>query len=291
VSHHCTDTPPPPPIDCCSMKKRQGSKRATPDDHATSLETEATCETGCSCEPKPPKRGRVNAELLAVTSPRSVEPTTPQILFTPRAAELSHVKHDNVQLAVWRRLSAPQFVHSLSDPALPAASLPAFAGKIRALDGAQTILKALKRQKKRALSDTEVLELVADVGRLLKIFAKITKSKEVFVRLECKDDNGCVYWHQDCVPFRLVTTYRGPCTEWVHPELSDKTLRRKQADSKHAMSLTHHDVALFKGRGETEFGDALLGHPGIVHRSPRIEGSGVYRVVLVLDIPAKWHSE
>ena len=71
----------------------------------------------------------------------------------------------------------------------------------------------------------------------------------------------------------------------VHPDHSNATLRRRQFDSKHTQALTHHDVALFKGRGETFEGDPLLGNPGIVHRSPRVEGTGVYRVVAILDIP------
>ena len=119
----------------------------------------------------------------------------------------------------------------------------------------------------------------------MRVFAKLTKSKSVLVRLECLDDNGCQFWHQDSVQFRLLTTYRGPCTEWVHPDVSKATLKRKSADSKEAQSLCHHDVALFKGRGETFHGDGLLNHPGIVHRSPKMSGSGVHRVVLVLDIP------
>ena len=94
-----------------------------------------------------------------------------------------------------------------------------------------------------------------------------------------------LHMHQDSVAFRLLATYRGPCTEWVHPDASNATLRHKQADSKEAQSLCHHDVALFKGRGETTLGDALLNQPGIVHRSPVIQGTGVYRVVLTLDIP------
>jgi len=215
----------------------------------------------------------------------------PNIFWTKRAAELNRVTRDDVQLAVWRRAKRPQFVRSLSDPALLPSALPAFSGMITVSDGAEKVHKALLSRKRRALSDGDILELVTDIERLLKIFATVTKSPQVFVRLQCLDDNGCAFWHQDCVPFRLVTTYRGPCTEYVDPEFTDKTLRRRSFDSKHAHKLTHHDVALFKGRGETLFEDSLLGHPGIVHRSPRIEGSGVYRVVLVLDIPAEWHSE
>ena len=50
----------------------------------------------------------------------------------------------------------------------------------------------------------------------------------------------------------------------------------------------HTDVALFKGRGEDHDATKLLDHPGIVHRSPRIEAAGICRSVLVLDIPQPW---
>jgi len=45
--------------------------------------------------------------------------------------------------------------------------------------------------------------------------------------------------------------------------------------------MTHHDVAIWKGRKPMI--EDLLNHPGIVHRSPQINGTGVCRVVLVLD--------
>ena len=47
-------------------------------------------------------------------------------------------------------------------------------------------------------------------------------------------------------------------SEQVHPDLSKATLRRRRADSAQAQSLCHHDVALFKGRGETTLGDCFL---------------------------------
>ena len=131
------------------------------------------------------------------------------------------------------------------------------------------------------------------------------------------------------MPLRMVATYRGPCTEYVLPSQSIETLTFRQDDSPHAISLTHFDVALFKGRlfddekrhtgllegceepsdSEQEESDGryftedhaegesysvnsegdLLGCPGIVHRSPRIQGKGVVRLILVLDIPADFH--
>jgi hypothetical protein len=48
---------------------------------------------------------------------------------------------------------------------------------------------------------------------------------------------------------------------------------------------------LFKGRGD-EDDNFFFGQTGIVHRSPRTEGKGIYRLVLVLDIPEEgWHYE
>lgn len=70
------------------------------------------------------------------------------------------------------------------------------------------------------------------------------------MKLEVTSDDGCKYWHQDSVPFRMVTTYRGPCTEWVPPAFSKATLGGHRFNSKHSQSLSHKDVALFKGRGE-----------------------------------------
>jgi len=204
---------------------------------------------------------------------------------------LSKIKDDKVQLAVWRRASVPNFVVALSDPAIAPADLPHFEGLVASSGASQAVRKKLRSQKQLALTDADMDELVDDVDQLVRVFAKLTKSKEVFVKLERLDDNGCQFWHQDSVSFRLLTTYRGPCTEWVHPDVSKATLRRKSAHSIESRSLCHHDVALFKGRGETNHGDALLNHPGIVHRSPHIAGSGVHRVLLVLDIPRPAHFE
>jgi len=109
------------------------------------------------------------------------------------------------------------------------------------------------------------------------------------VKLQVMTNDGCRFWHQDSVPFRLVSTLRGSCTEWVPPEFSRATLKRRQHDSKHARSMNLSDVALFKGRGDAD-AESIYGQPGIVHRSPRIEESGESRVILIIDIPQEgWH--
>ena len=233
----------------------------------------------------------VDAKLLAVTPPPSTSMATDTIAVVKQPAGLAKIRDANVQLAVWRRASVPQFVVALSDPAIAPSDLPRFEGIVTSTGASKAVREQLSLQTRLALTDGDADELATDIGRLVRVFAKLTKSKDVFVKLEVLADNGCKFWHQDSVSFRLVTTYRGPCTEWVPPDASKATLRRKSADSKNAQSLCHHDVALFKGRGETSHGDSLLNQPGIVHRSPHIEGSGIHRVALVLDIPRPEHLE
>jgi len=67
-----------------------------------------------------------------------------------------------------------------------------------------------------------------------------------------------------------------------HPPDGAEVLTRPDDDTPQAMAFRAADVALFRGCG-------WPGQPhdgGIVHRSPRIAGTGVARLVLVLD--AAW---
>uniref|UniRef100_A0A7S4HNF5 DUF1826 domain-containing protein n=1 Tax=Odontella aurita TaxID=265563 RepID=A0A7S4HNF5_9STRA len=221
-----------------------------------------------------------------------------EIVFVDKICDLGAILSESVQLAVWRRESAdtPKFAATLQDPSVIPSSLPTFEGAVTC-DNVRQKLTArlcprwmLRSKLKRALPDDEAKELIDELVDLIHIFGEISQSEAVDVKLHIVDDNGCAYWHQDCVDFRLVKTLRGPCTEWVPPEHSDATLRRYKFNSKHARSLSHRDVALFKGRGETLEDDDHLNQPGIVHRSPRVmEGSGNVRLVLVLDVPQEWH--
>jgi phosphoribosyl-AMP cyclohydrolase len=81
---------------------------------------------------------------------------------------------------------------------------------------------------------------------------------------------------------RMIGTYRGPGTEWIEPGDAEAVMARPDADAPRACGLGTGDVAVFKGCG-------WPGQPhdgGILHRSPRIAGTGVVRLVLVID--AQW---
>ena len=209
---------------------------------------------------------------------------TEKLLITREIEHLRKIKRKEVQLVLWRRAAIPAFMTALSDPALPKEALPSFKGTFHPNELAD-VLKERTAKLVQAIGKDMVKELIQDICLLAHAFAAATSTEQIRVRLERVGDDGCAYWHQDSVPYRLVATYRGPCTEFVHPDHSNATLRKRKGDSQHAQAFTHSDVALFKGRGPTEYGDPLLHHPGIVHRSPRIKGSRIHRLILVLNLP------
>lgn len=220
-----------------------------------------------------------------------------QIVFVDSSSELQQITEEHVQLIVWRQKKLPNFARILSLVSLDPASLPTFQGLVTPLDAFERLSSficppyPLRSKASNALNDDDMKEMIMEISELVKVFANISKSNFVHVKLEVITDDGCAFWHQDCVEVRMVRTYCGPCTEWVPPENSKETLLNYKHDSIHSRSLCHGDIALFKGRGETLEDEELLDQPGIVHRSPRLKvKSGIRRLVLILDIPVEgWH--
>lgn len=316
-----------------------------------------------------PSHGDDEKDIIDTNDADDCDESDQQIVFLKDPYQFTEmVFREEMQLVVWRRPELPKFIHTLSQTGLDQSKLPSFYGIVTPDNCSDLMTQQLLHSDKTlyALSRSELRELIADVHRLVRIFHSIIADEEdkddddeeddkqvplppdggVHVRLECLNDNGCQFWHQDTVPLRMVTTYRGPCTQYVNPQHSIETLQNWREDSQHAQSLTHHDVALFKGRvfygdeqdeglmlsGDGEEGNVNsnegdqtkgshdndkrqdgnkmesylttndpneddvddeipdLTSPGIVHRSPRIEGSNVVRLVLVLDIPAEFQN-
>ena len=146
---------------------------------------------------------------------------------------------------------------TLSDPSITPEKLPSFEGMVPALPG--LVARVLKnyihvpypiRSRPNALNEDEVDELVEHIDKIVQTFTDISIQSRllegrgsddqmpyVHVKLQVVTSDGCQFWHQDCVPFRLLSTLRGPCTEWVSPTFSRATLERRQFDSDHAKSM------------------------------------------------------
>lgn len=121
--------------------------------------------------------------------------------------------------------------------------------------------------------------LVDDIQDLAVRYAAIAGAHRVEVRLEPVSGDACWKFHRDCVQARLLTTYRGPATEWVQPEHADQALQEQRAYQGPLERLGNHDVALFKG-------SCAGAGSGIVHRSPPIAGTGIRRLLLCLNQPS-----
>lgn len=118
--------------------------------------------------------------------------------------------------------------------------------------------------------------LIGDVDDLVSEFSKVTRTDLVDVRLERVSYDACWKFHRDCVEARLLTTYRGPATEWVQPIHAERALREHKRFKGPIEHLRIHDVAIFKG-------SCAGPGSGIVHRSPPIAGTGRTRLLLCLN--------
>lgn len=121
--------------------------------------------------------------------------------------------------------------------------------------------------------------LVDDIAGMVAVFARVGGDRRVDLRLEAISHDACWRFHCDMVPFRLVTTYRGPGTQWVDPVRSEAALRDQRAYAGPLEVLHPGHVALFKG--------ARAAEGGIVHRSPPMDGTGRTRLFLCLNLPSE----
>jgi len=122
-----------------------------------------------------------------------------------------------------------------------------------------------------------------DVLAMIALARGLSRGDALRIRLESVASNGCRLFHADLVPLRLITTYRGPGTEWLPAWAVDPTASSRQ-DNQHVLDMTFMqrlgagDVALMKG-------DRYPGQqaPGLMHRSPPA-GPGSPRIVLAIDL-------
>ncbi|MBX3494321.1 MAG: DUF1826 domain-containing protein [Parvibaculum sp.] len=113
-----------------------------------------------------------------------------------------------------------------------------------------------------------------DIAALAHGFAERAACREIEVRLEAVDNDACRLFHRDHVAIRLLTTYRGPGTEWIVPDEAERALGLQDKFDGAIERLPRFAVGMFSGKE----------HPrgGVVHRSPRVAGTGTVRLLLCL---------
>jgi len=185
---------------------------------------------------------------------------------------LATINEPDTELVIWRR-SLPACFRDWIDR-LDAETLPHLRILVQPGDLRSALVPLLD---KCGLVPGDMRDLlVQDVGDLVSAFADITRSDWVDVRLERVDHDACWKFHRDTVEARLVTTYRGPTTEWVQMAHAEKAVAEQRSFDGPLQRLGDHDVALFKGNRAGP-------NSGIVHRSPPLAGTGLTRLFLCLN--------
>ena len=118
--------------------------------------------------------------------------------------------------------------------------------------------------------------LIGDVDDLVSGFSRVARTDLVDIRLERITHDACWKFHRDCVEARLLTTYRGPATEWIQPIHAERALREQKRFKGPVEQFRNNDVAIFKG-------SCAEPGSGIVHRSPPIADTGRTRLLLCLN--------
>jgi len=190
------------------------------------------------------------------------------------AAEgLATINKPDMELVIWRRalpLCLTTWLERMDASRLP---------EIRVL----VEPKDLRRAIEPLLDDCRLPKgdmralLMRDIDDLVSAFAGITRSDLVDVRLQRVSNDACWKFHRDCVEARLLTTYRGPATQWVQPHHAARALHEQKEFKGPVEQLRHHDVAMFKG-------SCAGPGSGIVHRSPPVAGTGQTRLLLCLNM-------
>ncbi len=189
--------------------------------------------------------------------------------------DLAAIKRPNVELALWSR-NLPDDFKSWLDLISPS-NLP----DIRLLVRPEDLKKALTPYLESCgMPNGEMRDfLLEDINTLVGTFSNITESEHVDVRLEHVTNDACWKFHRDCVEARLITTYRGPSTEWVQHFHAADALQDQKEYSGPLEQFDLFDVAFFKG-------SCAGSGSGIVHRSPPIQGTNQSRLILCLNKPS-----
>ena len=211
------------------------------------------------------------------TEPQDIPADGPQsaVVQGPMPDMFERIHDPDVELVIWERSLPATLGHWLDS--LPVHQLPNGRLKVTAQHLHSAVIALLDggAMPGGAMRDA----FLDDVIAIAEPFMRTLQTDVVDIRLETIDHDACWKFHRDHVPARLLTTYRGPGTEWVHPQDSDEAISDQKSYRGPIERFPRHAVGLFKG---SRAGDG----EGIVHRSPPIEGTGISRLFLCLNLPS-----
>ncbi|MEM9938705.1 MAG: DUF1826 domain-containing protein [Pseudomonadota bacterium] len=202
----------------------------------------------------------------------SVSPARPTsanenlLQVTSHLQALSGLLGGQADAAIWRR-DVPVGVQSWLD-SLPAAQLPTGRFLVKAADVSACITGLCEAA---GLSPHPARDwLCEDTARLALYICDAFDAPYIRLRLEAVSDDACRKFHIDNLVSRLICTYRGPGTQI--------SLDTSESDPSPIHDVPTGAPILLKGRLWPQSQDLTLRH-----RSPPISGTGITRLVLVLE--------
>lgn len=205
--------------------------------------------------------------------PSKAAPHTQGVFGSELPSVLRRWQEPGCQLALWTRSLAPSLVQQLDRT--PCEDFPSVRFTAASDEVGRDLGSALAQSP---LGETPLSTALAqDMSHLVSLFARATGSQDVDVRLESVRDDACRRFHSDSTLARLVTTYVGPGTVWVSAENADEALRLQEDYSGPLHEMPRFAVGMFGG--------VEAGRGGLVHRSPRISGTGAYRLFFCVNRP------
>jgi len=187
--------------------------------------------------------------------------------LTDNSADILERWNDpGVTLALWERRPNPAIVSQLDR--LSFDEFPHFRLILRTADAPEALNDMLSAF---ALPVEHLAEsLAADLTMLSSVFARLTESNALELRLEAIKTDACKRFHYDNYGARLVSTYTGPGTVYVPDSHARAALDHQESYAGPIHEMPRFAVGLFKG--------AKSADGGLVHRSPRLQGTNRSRL-------------
>ena len=200
-------------------------------------------------------------------APRQVLGPTPEVF--------ARILEDDINLTVWQR----QLPLHIADFAALLLSLQQSLAESLVVELANDEAPVNLGGLAANFSDLEGYEgFVADVSWLISAFACLLGARRIGVRVRALDKAMCPRFHVDHVPVRLITTYAGVGSQWLHEDaMGREQLGQAHVEPEGYQQMLGGEVALLKGekwRGNEG--------SGLIHRSPQL-APGARRLILTLD--------
>ena len=140
------------------------------------------------------------------------------------------------------------------------------------------------------LGASKMSELLSeDISELVDIFCYLFGLNHAGLRLSVLNSAMCPKFHVDRVPCRLITTYHGIATEWLHHHAADRSKlghgSQGMPDDQAGLFNNLQDIQqLHQGEVALLKGESWEGNQGagLIHRSPNLIDQ-TNRLILTLD--------